>query len=54
VSTEGTTEGESHWQHRQRQGKCLVGGVALECRVQLQGRGRAYQAGWLGIRGTED
>lgn len=23
VSTEGMTEGESHWQHRQRQGKCL-------------------------------
>jgi hypothetical protein len=33
------------WQHRQRQrqGKCLVGGVALECRVQLQGRQRAGQ-----------
>jgi len=58
VSAEGTTERESHWQdrqrQRQRQGKCLVGGVALECRVQLQGRGRAGQALWLGVMGLEE
>lgn len=41
------------WQERQRQGKCLVGGVALECRVQLQGRrGRAERRClWLGVMG---
>jgi hypothetical protein len=58
VSTEGTTEGESHWAaHRQRQGRCLVGRCCFGVQsagVQLQGRGRADQAGWLGIRGIED
>lgn len=64
MSAEGTTERESHWQdwqdwqrrqrQRQRQGKCLAGGVALKCRVQLQGRRRAGQALWLGVTGIED
>jgi hypothetical protein len=51
VSTEGTIDGESHWQHRQRQGQCLGWRCCFGVqRVQLQGSGRAGQAGWLGVR----
>jgi hypothetical protein len=61
VSTERTTEGESlagegEGEVGERQGKCLVGVVALKCRVQLQGR-RGARAGRmvlvLGVNGPK-